>query len=638
MAIVAAAALIIAAGFWSAARWQASSRPFGAGTKAVVLFAIPGASWEDIAAGALPNLSQLARIGALGAMTVRTISRDPTPLEAYASLGAGTRVKARASAAVATIARQNRGQHLSSRPGALGEALHRGGLRTAVVGSAALRPAVADFSDRLDAPPADVTAMDPGLAPQNADAALGQAVARLAPGTLVIVFSPTPPGKAWHLEPVVVAGPGVAHGRLTSPSTRRVGLVALTDVAPTVLAALGRSVPDGMIGRAMRVHPESHTSFASSRQLDRDGARRAAIYLPITLAFIVVQALLYAAILAAFWRGGGVGRAALPVRVAMFAIAAFPLSTFLLRAVPHWAALGKLGAVAVLLVIDALLVALATRTARAPLRALAVLFGATAWLVMIDVATGARLQVNSIMGYAPTTAARFFGMGNPAFAVVASTSVLAGGLYLAHVPRRPEALVAVGAFYLVVALAIGAPSLGDNFGGLLTVAPVYGFTVLVLTGRRVHWRTLALGAGLIAALVAVAVGADLIRPPEARTHLGRFAAGIGHHGWAPAMTTIARKEATNLRILTATVWSWLIVVIAMFMLGLLGLQRRWTELLPPGSPHRTVVISALAAGILGFALNDSGSVITALVFVFLGPYLTLLALTAPRSPGQAAAP
>jgi hypothetical protein len=36
----------------------------------------------------------------------------------------------------------------------------------------------------------------------------------------------------------------------------------------------------------------------------------------------------------------------------------------------------------------------------------------------------------------------------------------------------------------------------------------------------------------------------------------------------------------------------------------------------------------LAAGLLGTAVNDSGVVVTAMVFVFLGPFLTLLAIPA----------
>ena len=48
--------------------------------------------------------------------------------------------------------------------------------------------------------------------------------------------------------------------------------------------------------------------------------------------------------------------------------------------------------------------------------------------------------------------------------------------------------------------------------------------------------------------------------------------------------------------------------------------------MPRGSALRAGVVAALLCGLLGFAVNDSGTVVTALVFVYMGPFVTLLAL------------
>jgi hypothetical protein len=55
-------------------------------------------------------------------------------------------------------------------------------------------------------------------------------------------------------------------------------------------------------------------------------------------------------------------------------------------------------------------------------------------------------------------------------------------------------------------------------------------------------------------------------------------------------------------------------------------QRGWERDMPKGSALRAGVAAALLCGLLGFAVNDSGTVVTALVFVYLGPFITLLAL------------
>ena len=66
------------------------------GADRVVVFGFNRLSIDDLEANAdaLPNLTRLRTEGALAAASVRTQSGRPTSAEAYASLGAGTRVKA----------------------------------------------------------------------------------------------------------------------------------------------------------------------------------------------------------------------------------------------------------------------------------------------------------------------------------------------------------------------------------------------------------------------------------------------------------------------------------------------------------------------------------------------------------------
>jgi hypothetical protein len=176
----------------------------------------------------------------------------------------------------------------------------------------------------------------------------------------------------------------------------------------------------------------------------------------------------------------------------------------------------------------------------------------------------------------------------------------------------------------------GAPSLGGDVGGILTLVPVVGLAMLAFAGRRISWRAVAALAAMTVVVLGAATVIDVLRPPEARTHLGRVVTDVGHAGGSSLLTTVARKTATNLRVFQTTVWSWLVPIIAAFLLYLLVWERRLATLLPRGSPLRIGVIAALGAGLLGFAVNDSGVVVTALVYLYLGPYLTLLALNGQR--------
>lgn len=498
-------------------------------------------------------------------------------------------------------------------------------------------------------PDADVVLVDPGdtdraaefapLASPGAAAAqrraalsatddlLGRVAAAAGADALILVVSVVPPGQEWHLTPVVAAGAGVVPGYLHSLATRRLGVVTLTDIAPTVLSALGLPVSPGMIGQPLRYHP-GQVDLGRLRELDRDAAFREGIYFRLTMGYIVLQALVYLLAIVAFSRLGGTGRTGPALRVGVLAVSAWPLATFVLRAVPDVAELGDV-AVALLLAIDAAIVAVSLRFRRRPLAPLAVIAGATVALLVADVATGARLQGSSLLGYSLHTAARFTGFGNTAFAVLGSTAILAAVLHVHHAPRRREALVTAAGILTVVVVADGAPMLGSDVGGILTLVPVFGLMLLTLAGRRVSWRTAAGVAAVTLVLLGIATGIDLLRPAGSRTHLGRLVSQVADRGWEPLTTTISRKASVNFRTYRSP-WAWTVPIVAAYMLYVLAWARGWSRLLPAGSALRAAVVGVLATGLLGYAVNDSGIVVTALVFVYIGPFLTLLALDRER--------
>src|SRR5205807_9878773 len=215
--------------------WEPSSAAAGARPSRVVIVGLGGATWDDVAQGHMPNFRRMSEEGALGAVTVRTLSRRPRPAEAWATLGAGTRVKA-TSASMSATRRLERGRHLSSLPGALGEALHGHGKHTAVVGTPDATLAAADVHGRVDdvvtdpgqavgpggelLARTDLAVVDTGGA-ESGDLVLGEVLRAAPPGTLVIAMAPVPPtADRWQLAPIAVAGPGVPHGYVVSPSTK----------------------------------------------------------------------------------------------------------------------------------------------------------------------------------------------------------------------------------------------------------------------------------------------------------------------------------------------------------------------------------------------------------------------------------
>jgi hypothetical protein len=485
---------------------------------------------------------------------------------------------------------------------------------------------------------------------------LGRVVALAPRDALLVVISFVRDGDPWRLTPTVVAGGGVERGYLASSSTRRLGLVTLTDVAPTVLDALGQPVPGPMVGHPFRVHPDARPDPARLARLDRDDRAAVDLYTPLRNGFVAFLAFVYAVGLVAlvFARGrrrDGSTAAAMAGAARLLALiaVAFPLATFVARAAPESLRAGG-AAAATIVVVDLAIVALASRARRHPWAPLAWVFGASATLLLVDVCTGARLQLASPLGYSPAGAARFYGIGNAGFAVLASAAVLAGVIHLAAASRRREALVGLAALLAFVVVADGAPSLGADAGGLVTLAPIAVLLVLALAGTRLSWRRLALAVAIAAAAVVAAAAVDLARAPESRTHLGRFASDLLNGRGSSSSETVLRKLATNVRVVRGSMWTWTLPLTAAFAGAASLLQRgqgagqrarhgRRGRRAPVPSDVRLGLLATVAIAIVGFAANDSGVLVAALASAAIGPTWLWLALTEePPTPVFLAAP
>jgi hypothetical protein len=252
------------------------------------------------------------------------------------------------------------------------------------------------------------------------------------------------------------------------------------------------------------------------------------------------------------------------------------------------------------------------------------------WLVMVtDVVTGGRLQINTPLGYTPTIAGRFQGFGNLAFGLVGAAALATATGLAVRTPsgdtRTPSHMLGgpvswwAGFVGSVTLIAVAAPAFGSDVGGTLAVAPSFALLVALLAGRRVRWRGVIAALVIAVGLVGVLALIDLQRPASSRTHLGRFLDRLldGEGG-----LILRRKLQGNVTILTGSVWAMLFVVLIVAV-GVLSWQRR--DRLRAALADRRVVSAFLAASgvmaLLGFALNDSGIAVPAAMVTVAVPWL-----------------
>src|SRR5436305_7487868 len=318
------------------------------------------------------------------------------------------------------------------------------------------------------------------------------------PGDLILIVRAPPAGRL-RLLPSGMLGPGASREVIYSPTTRRLGLVAATDYAPTVLHHLGISIPGKMQGRIIESRQDGDAENVRARmaRLDVILGRRAPAVNTWGLAFIalmLVMAVTRGRVgLAMALRIGFLGALWLP-GLALLTASVLPTRTSEIAIL----VLGSLG-----------LGALVDRFVPWPLAPAvpaAIVFGAHA----LDLARGSRLIGPPLAGPNPKGGARFFGIGNE-LEILLSLEVLLGlGAALSALPARyvPRGFAIGG---LIAAAIIGSGRLGADVGGVITLGAGTAAAVLASLGRPPTRRTIAIAVlGACSVVVALSGLAMLI--------------------------------------------------------------------------------------------------------------------------------
>ena len=449
---------------------------------------------------------------------------------------------------------------------------------------------------------------------------------------LVVAFGAFHPSYAHNLGVFAIHGPGFSPGLAESSTTRRAGYVALQDIAPTVLEQLQISTPESMEGRPAKSRDSSETFKQRVSQLSRENLESqfrdsvigtAMIALAITVVLLALAGLVVLQ-LPRFARArtayAALCLAAPGLIAATFLASPFPFHDW--GAGTYWFAV-----VAFALVFGGACAAFRRVNWLLPTAIAAGFFVA---LHSIDAITGTRLQFATVFGYSPTVGVRVTGLGNPASAQLSAAALILATILATWIGGKRGIRVAaiLLGFVLVV---VAAPPWGQDFGGALSNAPAFAVFVWLAAGRKIRAKTVALfGIALVAAGVVVGF-ADLTRPRDSRTHVGRFFEKIGNEGIGGFITVVERKAGLMLD--TFLVPTWVLASLALIaFLAFLGWGTPWITRLNTVLP--TLRAGGIAFGtmaVLGLLLNDSGTTVPGMMLAVMVPCLLSLIVLQPWS-------
>lgn len=474
------------------------------------------------------------------------------------------------------------------------------GLVTLGPASSLARRAVAAWSDAallaVDLPPgrAGLRTLDQLLAARGRDD--------------VVYVVRAPAGKKLRLLAGGLAGPA-GDGRLRSDTTRRDGLVTATDVAPTVLRALGLKVPGEMQGQPIeaRGDPDPSSLAKTAERLSDVSGRRGPAVLSMLAAWLVLLGLFRRRVL----------------RLGLLAALWFPGLALLTAALRP----GELAEVLILVLGSYALAAVTDRLAGwpvAPAVPAAVVFAAHA----ADLALGSPLIGAAVTGPNPAGGARFYGVGNELEVILAVTVLVGTGAALEwrRSGRAPHGF-AVAA--VVAAVILGAGRLGADVGAVITLAAGGAAAAIAVLGHRPSRRALVLAIAAPVAGVVALIVLDLATGGGA--HLTRSV--VDANGSGDLWDVLRRRFEGSLSSLKKPGQAF---VFAAALAGLAWMAWSREGLLRGAGRHtafRAGLVGAFFAVVIGALANDSGPLIAEVGAVLLG----LAVLYSRNPPGAAAA-
>ncbi len=419
----------------------------------------------------------------------------------------------------------------------------------------------------------------------------------------VLVVSLADSGRA-ELQLAAALGPAPDGHRydaaaLTSGSTQQWGLIQTLDVTPTLMSSLGLDGP-ALPGADIVPTPGPPTAIG---RLDRlasisaEAITATKVSSGFTTWVALSQAVLFlaAALLLQLRRAPCVTLRIL--KVAALLLGSMPIASFLAGTVPWWSISAYRAAFWVTVftwMVAITTLALAGPWRHRPLGPAGVVATITVVVLLVDLATGSNLIIDAPMGAQRILAARFYGASNQAFALLVAAGILVAVMVadaLLQRGRRNLATASVLGIGAVLAVVDGAPGLGSDVGGPASIVLAFALLAVAVSGRKISWRWVLLVLLVAGLVVGSFMVADYLRPPDDRTHLGRFLATVVDGGMG---TVLYRKLVVNLRVLTN--WRYLLLAVA-------GMVLAWVVVVGP-RPRRGRIGASGAGGALD-GLSDS---------------------------------
>ncbi|TDC22754.1 hypothetical protein E1261_30100 [Kribbella albertanoniae] len=633
----------------------------------VVVIGVPGLTWHDVQVS--PELTALVDQSHVGSITVKTAGPNTCPLDGWLTISAGTRawgsVLGQSCAELPAVTDgkvadwqtyiDRQAEHHTGAPlGRLGASRERvcGFGPGAAIAVAKTDGSVSNWSPTFDAAKLasnacgdafiDAGALPPREGREEARRRVAELVAqaRAADGWVLLVGVGQELANA-HQQPLVAMQLPPDNGPrwLTSDSTRRPGLIQLTDITATVLRGEAKPIdPAGdaqagpLDGNEIHFDGDRHTDAAAVIEERLDTNQRFEQPRPMLVAVSMTILVAELLALAWFWFTRS-PRARRTFTFTLLTQGGFFIAVFLSTATVWWRWPSPgFSLYCVVLGISALFAVL-TQVFLKRYAFLGIALAAYA-ILLVDGVLGTPLQFGSMFTDGPVIGGRFYGFGNSTFATLAVAALVVAGWVAQKLidKSRVQAALAVLAIGGAAIVVDGRPGWGTDFGGIIALTPAVLLMAWLTWRGSITLRAL-IGVGVAGVLAVTAVAfLDYLRPADQRSHFGTFFARLLD---GDVSDVLIRKLQMAVAFFNGPAgWAMLVAVVLAMLATVLPARvpfpayRSFYTSLPMIRP---TLLALSTCGLVGMLLNDAGVALPAIMTGFAVPLL-VAHLVAPGQP------
>jgi hypothetical protein len=435
--------------------------------------------------------------------------------------------------------------------------------------------------------------------------------------TTLGIIIPTPPldaqERGYYLSLALFTGKDYEHGWLSSQSTRRKGIITISDLLPTLMLT-NRILNVNSQGKPVNVIKEG-VSWGDLILMNERITTTNNLRPFFVQGFILIQLLVLIMVIGKpIWRK-------IDSICIINRIVEYLLLTSLLIPVDYLLLSGFLPVelrkiLLLLLIILFAQLYFLLKYIDCRLKRVLIIVVVLLLMIIIDLFTGYHLMADSLLGYSSIIGARYYGLGNEYMGLFVGGVLISSGLLLELYGDR-RWLVAIS--YILMSYLSGAANLGANFGGMITASVAGGISYLHLQKGKGRYRILF----CIFLLLSLIVFLDFKGITGPGSHIGQALQRLLKGDLDSITALIYRKVNMNLKLLRWTIWTRVLIG---FIISLIFLVRYPVARLRDFFANRSYLAAsfygALSGTVITMFVNDSGVVAAATILFY--PMMSLL--------------